>query len=323
VLLPLAYATIATLRAGGRLTWSGLAPLLIAGILAAVPVATYYLWARHLAITYPPHHFAGAGHWVWENGPANWLAQRYFLPELLQIVDTWTWTLPVAGLALIGLLIPPPAKGGMAPWLFHWWLAGFAIFYLIGAEELVGQPWNFQIATPAVAALGAHALLAFVRQLPAVGALRRRMAIAGILAVLGLVAWQGHERVQWLSHPYGRQSYLLGSALRAASTPGDLVVTIAHDIGDPTAIYYSDRRGWVFPPPDHQPSWIVLPGDDAELIGLLERLRGEGADWFGVVEEHHAEVWANRPAVAAYLARQCEPPTITPDYTICRLRPAE
>ena len=40
-----------------------------------------------------------------------------------------------------------------APWIFHVWCGGFALLYIVAAREIAEQPWNYHIASPAIAAL--------------------------------------------------------------------------------------------------------------------------------------------------------------------------
>jgi len=81
------------------------------------------------------------------------------------------WTEPIIALVFFGLFLRPPhEKAGAdqlsvddsekAPWLFHWWMIAFAIYYLIGAKELISNSWNLHIVNPAAAALAGNAIIA-------------------------------------------------------------------------------------------------------------------------------------------------------------------
>src|SRR5262245_13150107 len=185
-------------------------------------------------------------------------------------------------LAAIGLLFWPlaarsvqsaqtssssPVEPRRAPWLFHWWLLGCILFYLIGARELVENPWNFHVFNPPVAALAGHALVLIwsfghskVRNLATAVRL-------GVILLIVVVVGQGVLNTMYKPE-HATQSYRMGLALHEMTQPGDLVVTLANDIGDPVAIYYSQRRGWVFPPADTDRAWNELPASDDESILL-------------------------------------------------------
>lgn len=240
--LPALYAIIhlRPARASNKLKY--VSQLLAASICVLVPVVGYYAWAIHVSNTYPPYHLAAAGNWIWDSSINLWYAADYFLPKLVSF--HWLWGVPLLVLAFIGLLLAPTRNSAASlPWLFHFWALAAAVLYAFGAEELVENPWNFHIADPALAGLAGQGLLV----LWIVISRFRKVALLLLIIVL--------KNLRALYTPYGRESRELGLALASVSRPDDLVITIAHDIGDPTAIYYSHRRGWVFPPPG-----LVLTG---------------------------------------------------------------
>lgn len=289
-----------------------------AGVLTVIPVIAYYLWARHLSVSYPPYHFTGGGNWLWENGLQEWFGEAYFLPQLYQHLSVWFWTKPVMALVVIGLLLPPPQ--GKSRWLFHWWMLGIVVYYFFGAQELVSNPTNLNIVNPAAAAMAGNVLLA-------TASFARRIAgpvvsLVSTSAILLLVCGNGYRHVEaWGYHPYAESAYKLGLALRESTQPDDLVVTMAQDLGDPVAIYYSGRRGWVFPPAVTWSSinWSDGITDERQAIRLLEELRSQGADWFGVVQKQGVRIRKNNPQLAEYLARTFELERETPDWTIYRI----
>jgi hypothetical protein len=116
----------------------------------------------------------------------------------------------------------------------------------------------------------------------------------------------------------------LGIALEAVSEPDDLVLTIANSIGDPVGIYYSRRRGWVYPPAWPGTDWGSLPEDDGISVQLFEELRAQGAEWFGIVDYQYDHLWADHPLLAAHIASASEVRMKTEEYVILRiLRPDE
>ncbi len=340
--IPMAYATFVILSRRQMLYSKKLIPIGIAAFLTIVPVTAYYLWARHLALSYPPYHFAGSGGWIWIDGLKKWWDQKYFLTGVIPILKSF-WTLPIIYLAVFSLLFHPPRQEHnykksadnqvsvedwiRVPWLFHWWILACVIYYLIGAKELWDNPWNFHIFDPLVAVLAGRALILLgscttqIVQSPA--------SLSRIVALLLLLGWSGQKVLRMLYTPRGAPSYNLGVALRQITQPKDLVVTIATDIGDPVAIYYSQRRGWVFPPAKPAASgnfaWKQLPEDDNEGIRLFEELRHRGAGWLGIahwmgiIDEHPNDFWQDHPKLVEYIKHTCELKSKSRDWIIYRI----
>jgi 4-amino-4-deoxy-L-arabinose transferase-like glycosyltransferase len=329
--LPMAYAMISIT---GKELWrskSRLTAIAFFGLLTLAPVIAYYLWARHLALSYAPYHFAGAGNWLWDDGLNAWWEQRFFLTLLSRRFNDWIWTLPVTILVVSGLFLsrnklsevtepshsePPTRRSFSVPWLFHWWLLAGLIFYLIGAKELVNNPWNFHIINPAAAALAGLAILRI-----AIFAKRLLHPVAKpvtVILIFALIFFRGQQGLAYMYIPYADEGYKLGLALQQVAAPEALVVTLAHDPGDPVAIYYSGRRGWVFPPARPEKSWGVLP-DDSEAIKLLEDLRAEGAGWLGIVGSQIDELAKRHPQFAEHIERTCELKLNESAYTVYRM----
>jgi hypothetical protein len=290
--------------------------LAVVGVLVLVPVILYYLWARHLSQTYPPYHFAGSGNWLWDDGLTEWFHYKYFVPNLKWNLETWLWTTPIIILVIIGLIFPPgkaelvqkETSGPLAgypvklPWLFHWWFLAFGFYYLIGAKELVSNPWNFHILNPAAAALAGHALITiYFRWRSIVG---KAMATIVLLGLFLSILWDGKKGIQYVSQPFAWPSYQLGLSLQKHSNPGDLVVTFGDPLGEPVANYYSQRRGWVFPPADSE-YWCQLPDDDQISIRMFEDLRAQGADWLGIVVDRKEDIIQKHPMLFRYIDSTC------------------
>lgn len=332
--LPSLYAIIAILKAKRQLTLAKLAVLGGVGLVTLIPVVIYYLWARHLSVTYPPFHFAGSSFWVWDNGLQEWLNSYYFLPDLQWVAYNWLWTVPVVYSAIAGLFIQPhyhpshvPEPKPKAPWLFHWWFLAGIIYYMIGAHELVVNVWNLHIVSPAIAALSANAIVWFANQFRKLTILTGNnwfvsnslfWGFAGMLVLT--VALFGQTNLEDMyNRSYGDESFQLGVALQQASQPGDLVVTMSSDLGDPNAIYYSQRRGWTFPPVDNEIDYSRLPDDDDFSIELFEQLRAEGADWFGVAAANFQMLWVEHPELTAHIEETTQLHSITDDYVIYKI----
>jgi Dolichyl-phosphate-mannose-protein mannosyltransferase len=343
VAIPMIYAMLAILGWKRILQPKKLLAIGMAAVFSLALVIAYYLWARYLYLTYPPHHFAGAGSWLWDHGLAKWLSEQYYLPKLYENFKNWIWTKPVIFLVFVGLLLRPPQWNdnseskservlgesvGKAPWLFHWWVLGFAMYYLIGAKHLVDQPYNFHLINPAAAVLAGNAIVALAKLSARIASFGDRIArspalIATIAAILLIIGGVGQRNLSNVYNPYAEQSYKLGLALRQISQPGDLVTTIPTDIGNPIAIYYSQRRGWIFPPAwSNIPWWDDLPkGEDKGLIADLNQLRSQGADWLGIVNQQKNKIWQSNPIFMQYIQRTCELKQESPDWLIYRILP--
>ena len=109
--LPMVYAAISILKHRRILVAEKVTRLVIVGILTALPVAAYYLWARHIALSYPPHHFAGEGNWIWDQGLEQWAEQRFFISRLWGRL-TALWTLPGIAMLSLGIILPLFKKVG-------------------------------------------------------------------------------------------------------------------------------------------------------------------------------------------------------------------
>jgi hypothetical protein len=260
---------------------------------------------------------AAGTRWVWDAGFDNWLNVGYFGHELAQ---------------------PPKACGvphcsrRLSQGCFfqshrveETSCAGFSTagssrgssFYAFGAEEIVQNPWNLHIVDPALAGLAAQGLLVG-------GAALARLhlpPIARVAVILIILAMHGlaMSHLQWAYREYARQGYELGAALARISRPSDLVVTVANAIGDPAAIYYSRRRGWVFPPvwPGADP-WEDIK-DEPAAIQLFDRLRVEGARWFGIVAEQRMKFRKTAPRLFAHIERTTELVAENRDWAIYQI----
>lgn len=330
--IPMLYVAFTLLSRRQRLKTKYIIPIAIAAVFMLIPVVCYYLWARHLSLTYPPYHFAGSGNWVWDHGMNTWLSKGYFLSNMSKIFVHWLFSAVGFFLIIFGFFVPAnystqwinsnseveeKTPDLTAIWVFHWWLIGFTIFYLIGAKELVDNPWNFHILSPAAAVLMAHAMLSFGQIWRSrVGRLAKLLVT---LIALTLIIPLSQQSLASMYYPYAQESYSLGLALREVSQPSDLVVVIGNNMGDPVSIYYAHRRGWTFPPSDPKRAWNRLPEDDAFAIQLFDDLRQQGADWFGIVTEQKQNIWDNHSDLKRYIETNFVSEEENSDWTIYRI----
>lgn len=327
--LALVYEVVKILKARNQFHVGKIKMLLTVGIIAVIPVLCYYLWARYLSLNYPPYHFAGENNWLWNDGFKVWAKNDFFIHWTMWLLREQMLGLPILCLFVIGLLLPPPAISMSsseniktlnikAPWFFHWWLVGFAVFYCIGAEELVHNFWNFHIASPAIAALAGRSLLIILRKPNSVSFSKFRMG--AIVCILFIAAFYALQKMY--SADYAREGYKMGKALNKFKKPEDLVVVVSEDLGSPVPIYYSGCRGWTFPPTYLNGKFYniyELPANDKESERLLEDFIKEGADWFGIVQMQADSLQKYQPAFMDYLDRNYYLQEKTSDYIIFKL----
>jgi hypothetical protein len=323
------YATLSILHFRHKLKPNRIVVMSIVGTLALVPVVAYYLWARHLGHSYPPYHVSFSGYLLWDQGLKQWLDENYFLGRLVWWFVTWLWTPPVIVLVALGIIFPFRAvdsekrTSAKAPWLFHWWLLGMVPLYLVAARELVLNPQNFHIINPAAAALSSDAIMTIAWFIAKVARSSGRVVVRTRVIVVSLIiiAVSGTIALIRMCYPYAKQGYELGLALRRVSQPRDLVVTMASVLGDPIAIYYSQRRGWLFPPPPVL-DVTALPEDDHESIRMFEELRAEGAVWLGMVASQQAKLKRDHPVLLAHFQRTCRLHQRNPKWFIYFIKPS-
>ncbi|HEY9649413.1 MAG TPA: hypothetical protein V6C95_02035 [Coleofasciculaceae cyanobacterium] len=254
------------------------------------------------------------------------MEQNYFLPKLYWQLK-WFWTKPLISLAVVGLFLISHYRNrdssaeqletrvSKIPWFFHWWILGFVIYYLIAAQGLVNNPTNLNIINPAAAALAGNTVIAITSRTKQI--MGKPGVIALITAILLLIGGVGAKHLKPWYAPYALDAYKLGLALNKITQANDLVITIAQDMADPVAIYYSRRRGWVFPPVTT--NWWEGIQDDEEAIRLLKELRTKGAQWFGVVNSQKENIWRENPKFAKYIEQTFEPIQNNTAYIIYRI----
>ncbi|PDT83246.1 glycosyl transferase [Sinorhizobium sp. BJ1] len=286
VVVPMTYATFLILHRRGKLSLRRILQILPVALIAGALILGYYRWAHYVGTNYPPYHIAGSGY-LWSDGLAKFFSEAFYIPATWKIASNWLFTLPVVMLAGIALLTAPPTANDptpvRAPWFFHVWLAGAALVYFFAAREIKTNPWNFHIFNVPMAALAGRGLILLIGigGEQAGGIRSRALRLAAIAAVV--IIGGSIPGLTLMKTPYADSGYKLGTRLSELSQPGDLVITATPTIGDPVAIYYSRRRGWVFPPGGGNNDWSMLIKDE-DAIRALEALRAQKATWFGITK---------------------------------------
>ena len=322
IAIPMIYAFIAVNKKRGTLDFKHIRPVLLTAVLVLIPIITYYLWARHLSLSYPPYHFAGSGNWIWDNW-GEMFRKHFLLVNLKNVFEYWILGFPAIMLFIMGLILSPPEttdhpSSGMK-WFFHYLLLGCMFYYFIGAAELIKNPWNFHLFLPVISVFCGRVLVVLYSY--TLASKYAKFSRVGILVIFMTAYNVALMRTQLFINKWALNSYKLGKELSAIKNPGDLVITIAQDMGDPIAIYYSGANGWVFPPADQ---WAPkqLPKDDSVSVNSLKELQKEGADWFGIVDKHYKDIQLNHPTLAGYIASQMSIVKKTDNYVILKWQQA-
>lgn len=287
----------------------------IAAAIGLIFIVAWYAWAIYLGTSYPPFHVAGSG-FIWDLGVANFMGNQFFLPSLWNLSVWWFYGYPFIGLMFFGLWTMPTGRTAGADAALELvplvWLVAGAIVYLVAAKEITSNPWNLHLLSIPVAMFCGHAVVGLLDHGKTVLASTRGMARLVILTV-AIVGLSTVPRVTSMKDPQAEEARLLGQELERLKAPGDLVIAVAPEVGDPIAIYYSRGRGWVFPPGGGQTDWSTFNADGPEAIAVLEGLHTQGARWFGVTRnardrqdrlfiEHHSQLLAHLEATALKVA---------------------
>jgi hypothetical protein len=247
----LLYLAIGTYGRGWvRATW-----LWALATLAVLPSLVWYAHAYYLSISNPPHHFFGAG--VVGLGSLEDYARITEEAVFVSLTPT------VAVLASIGLFVRPRRPGG---YVFHYWLIGVLCF--LATVAATPHQWYQLALVPVAAALAGAALDRLADPLARAWG-RGPATCAGLVLYLSL-GFSAYMQVAPLYQPWALPAFEAGVALRQLA-PRDALVAVV-DEGDPTAIYYSGRKGWHFPRDFGGPV-----AQDAEAVRELGTLRREGA----------------------------------------------
>jgi Dolichyl-phosphate-mannose-protein mannosyltransferase len=300
--------------------------------LAIVLVGSYYSWIIYLGRTYPPYHIAGQGY-IWSDGVTEFMSKLFYTRAALFQARTWLWGWPIMVLGAVAFCSPsvsgqgcaagrPETETILAPWIFHVWLGGFALLYLITAREIVEQPWNFHIASPAIAALagiGFVKVITLGRNNIEFSTLARAFALIVMILGSSIIGAKEVKRTFLAT-----ADYELGNALAKLAGPDELVVVSGGIAGNPVAIYYSRRRGWIFPLPDYY--FTVYMEDGEPAIAVIKDLSRRGARWFGIVKsaadlsDPPQTFFQHHGGLLAYLASAHSLEADTSSYQIYKLR---
>ncbi len=264
-------------------------------VLSLILPLAWELHAYHVSVTYYPYHFAGAR-------GIRVMSWSFYWDVIQRAVDRWLT--PILATALIvGTLIYPHRKYGAA---FHWWLVAFFFFFVAAGWEN-RHPW---VQLPLVPIAAAFSGFIFDRVSRRLKTLARPVLVELTLAFafllpLGLFSYRS---LAPRYRPWQQPGFNAAMELKKISPPGALVLAV--DYGEPTIIYYSERKGWHF-----LPIWGTTPNDDAHAIQKLEELRAQGATHL-VFDQYSAPWLELYKDFTAYLDTHYRRRSQTSDYVI-------
>lgn len=221
------------------------------------PSFAWYWHAANVAQRYFPHHFFGAG-------GVRLMSPKWYGEIIGQTVTSSLTVVPVV-LAAIGLFVGRKQAEARA---FYWWFVAIGAFIIV-----VGygnrHPW-YQLPLVMVVAVFAGCAMEWIqRQLSS----RSWPKAATVFFVLAAFALQSYSGTRDLYRPAAADLRLLGLALKERTPTGSLIVV--PDYGDPTALYYGERKGWHFLEKDG--IYNGHPSTEADAIADLEQLGHQGA----------------------------------------------
>jgi Dolichyl-phosphate-mannose-protein mannosyltransferase len=282
-------------RYGGRLVFRR--DLWLCAALALVVPAAWYSHAYLISVSHYPYHFFG------EPGIGVVSADRYL--SIARATARQGLTLPVTVLMLAGTVLAWRTRARV----FVWWLLAVVVFTVAVGEGSTTHPWYQLPLVPIAAALGGlaadRAWIALSRR----AGPRLASAVVGVCAVA--VALIAYVQVRPWYEPWAEPLRAAGREIGRISPPGALVIVA--DGGDPTALYYSGRRGWHAL---HGRVWgAPADGDEQKAIRQLEALRAEGAGYLAFTR--YTAWWLDRyPLLRRHLETRYRRVRDTTDYVI-------
>jgi len=226
--------------------------------IALLPSALWYGHAYQIASQFYPHHFFGAG-------GVQIMSAAWYLKIAKEIV-TSTLTPFVFVLGGLGASI---TRSTARARMFQWWLAAMLLFTVIVGYGNRHQ-W-YQLPLVPIAAAFAGAACAFI------AAKISSRATKIILSIVLIIMFSFSAFV------YARKFYqssalpLRDAGLRLKTVTPASALVVAADNGDPTVLYYAERKGWHFL--EKNGIYDGEPKDSAQAIADLEELRKRGASY--------------------------------------------
>ena len=230
--------------------------LWIFAAITLLPSLAWYWHAHRISEQFYPYHFFGAGGFQLERFSWYW-----------RIVRLTVWsslTVALFALAMAGVLAGRREAGSS---IFRWW-GGAMILFVLVAGYGNRHPWYQLPFVPIAAAFAGIFCSAAPRFVS-----RRSLLRAGSVALALVFILSAYFMGKLFYRESAADLRSLGLELKTTTPAGSLVVTA--DYGDPTALYYAERKGWHFL--EKSGMYNGHPTDSAAAIADLEILRLRGA----------------------------------------------
>ncbi len=201
-------------------------------------------------------------------GGVQIMSAAWYLKISKEIV-TSTLTPVIFVLGCVGMFITRTIPRPRDARMFQWWLGAMILFIVIVGYGNRHQ-W-YQLPLIPITAAFAGAACAFVS--PKISS--RAMRIALSILLVASVGFSGFVYARDFYQPSAAPLRDAGLVLKRI-TPTSALVVVA-DNGDPTVLYYAERKGWHFL--EKNGIYDGEPKDSAQAIIDLERLQGHGASY--------------------------------------------
>ena len=267
--------------------------------IALLPATLWYWYGYQISLKFYPYHFFGAG------GVRIVSASDYL--RIARWIFTSTLTPVLFLLGGVGAFV---SRSNARARLFHWWLGAMILFFVIVGYGNRHQ-WYQLPLIPIEAAFGGAAF-AFVAEKISNRVIK--IAISALLAIAFGFSAVAYARDFY--KPAGTSLRAAGLALKEITPPTSLIA--AADNGDPTVLYYAERKGWHVLEKDG--IYYGEPTDGASAIAELGQLRGKGATYF-VLTANTSWWLENYPDLRQYLESTATLVDASSEFRIYQLNP--
>lgn len=236
-------------------------PLWVFAAAVAILPALWYFHSYSVALANPPYHVFG------EQVLGIVSIEKYL--KIMKTLIKTSLTPLIAAFALAGILLSWRHKLRE----FHAWFIASILFAVAAGKGTLVHEWYLLQLVPVTAffaSVTVHSISVKFRQAP------QTIFTLLFLIFFGFLSFTAIKKKY---EPWTSSARHLGIELQNISGPDDLIAVI--DRGDSTAIYYSKRRGWHFPP--YLGRGKIKNSDDA--IAELEALRQQGASFLGIIDQ--------------------------------------
>jgi len=232
--------------------------LWIFAAIALLPSALWYGHAHQIASQFYPHHFFGAG-------GVQVMSAAWYLKIVKEIVTSSLTPF----VFLLGSLGAFATRSTSHVRMFQWWFGAMILFIVIVGYGNRHQ-W-YQLPLIPIAAAFAGAACVFVGTKIS----SRTMKTASSILLAISFSFSAFVYARGFYQPSAAPLRDSGLKLKTATPTSALVV--AADNGDPTVLYYAERKGWHFL--EKNGIYDGEPRDSAQAIVDLEELRRHGASY--------------------------------------------